>query len=60
VIAGTIGTNGFPTAHGYTTAFALCAGALAVGLVVGLLIPRRRPEEAFAQHATGDLAESVR
>jgi MFS family permease len=60
IIADTIGRTGYPTANGYTAAFALCAGALAVGLAVGLLIPRRGPDEAFAQHATGDLAESVR
>jgi EmrB/QacA subfamily drug resistance transporter len=60
IIADTIGHTGYPSANGYTAAFALCAGALAVGLVVGLLIPRRRPEETFAPHATGDLAESVR
>jgi EmrB/QacA subfamily drug resistance transporter len=42
--------------HGYTIAFALCAIALAVGVVVGLAIPPRRPEEAFAEHAVGDLA----
>jgi EmrB/QacA subfamily drug resistance transporter len=60
IIADTIGRTGYPSANGYTTAFALCAGALAIGVLVGLLIPQRRPEEAFAPHATGDLAESVR
>jgi MFS family permease len=60
IIAGTIGRTGYPSAHGYTAAFALCGGALAIGVVVGLLIPRRSPEEAFAPHPTGDLAESVR
>jgi MFS family permease len=60
IIADTIGHAGYPTANGYTAAFALCGAALAIGVLVGFLIPRRRPEEAFAPHATGDLAESVR
>jgi EmrB/QacA subfamily drug resistance transporter len=45
-----------PSNHGYTIAFALCAIALVVGVFVGLAIPPRRPEEAFAHHAVGDLA----
>jgi hypothetical protein len=48
LIAGTLGSSGYPSAHGYTTAFALCAGALAIGVLTGLLIPPRRPEQAFA------------
>jgi EmrB/QacA subfamily drug resistance transporter len=60
IIAGTIGDTGYPSANGYTAAFALCGGALAIGVAVGLLIPKRRTEQAFAPHATGDLAESVR
>ena len=31
----------------------------AVGIVVGLRIPPRRPEEAFGPHAVGDLAETT-
>jgi EmrB/QacA subfamily drug resistance transporter len=58
VIAGTVGVSGYPSAHGYTAAFTLCAIALAVGVVVGLGIPQRRPEEAFGPHAVGDPAES--
>jgi EmrB/QacA subfamily drug resistance transporter len=60
IIADTIGRTGYPSANGYTAAFALCGGALAIGVVVGLRIPQRSPEEAFAAHATGDLADSVR
>jgi EmrB/QacA subfamily drug resistance transporter len=60
IIADTIGRTSYPSANGYTAAFALCGSALAIGVVVGLLIPRRRPDEAFAPHATGDLARSVR
>jgi EmrB/QacA subfamily drug resistance transporter len=59
VIARTLGGSGYPSAHGYTTAFVLCAAALVVGLLVGLLIPQRRPEAAFAAHPTGDLADSA-
>jgi EmrB/QacA subfamily drug resistance transporter len=59
VIAGTVGVSGYPSAHGYTAAFALCSVALAVGIVIGLGIPQRRPEEAFGPHAVGDPAESA-
>jgi EmrB/QacA subfamily drug resistance transporter len=59
VIAGTVGRTGYPTDHGYTAAFALCAGALVVAVLAGLLIPQRRPEEVFGAHATGDVAEST-
>jgi MFS family permease len=59
IIAGTIGASGYPSADGYTAAFALCAAALAVGVLTGLLIPQRRPEEAFTAHASGDIAEST-
>ena len=50
LLAGTVGLSGYPSAHGYTAAFALCAVALAVGVVVGLAIPQRRPEAAFGPH----------
>jgi EmrB/QacA subfamily drug resistance transporter len=59
VIAGTVGVSGYPSAHGYTAAFTLCAVALAVGVVVGVGIPQRRPEEAFGPHPVGDPAEST-
>jgi hypothetical protein len=59
VIAGTVDSAGYSTAHGYTAAFALCAGALAVGVLAGLLIPQRRPEEAFAPHPSGDIVETA-
>ena len=49
--------TGYPGDHGYTIAFALCAVALAVGVLVGLAIPPRRPEEAFSAHPVGDLAD---
>ena len=44
-----------PTVNDYVDSFALCAGALLAGVLVGLGIPRRRPEQAFAPHAVGDL-----
>ena len=59
LIAGTVGASGYPTAHGYTTAFGFCAAALVIGVVVGLAIPQRRPEDAFGPHTTGDVLESV-
>jgi MFS family permease len=59
LLAATVGVSGYPSAHGYTAAFALCSAALAVGIVVGLGIPQRRPEEAFGPHAVGDPAEST-
>jgi MFS family permease len=56
LIAGTVvAGSDLPTEHGYTLAFALCAGVLVVGLAVGFLIPQRRPEAAFAPHVVGDL-----
>jgi EmrB/QacA subfamily drug resistance transporter len=57
LIAGTVGGNGYPTAHGYTFAFAICAVALAIGVAAGLFIPSRRLEETFEPHASGDVAE---
>jgi len=59
LLAGTVGVSGYPSAHGYTAAFTLCAVVLAVGVVVGLRIPQRRPEEAFGPHAGGDPAQSA-
>jgi EmrB/QacA subfamily drug resistance transporter len=56
VIARTVvPATGLPTSHGYSQAFGLCAVALLAGVVVGLWIPQRRPEEAFGAHAVGDL-----
>src|SRR5262249_41219297 len=59
ITAGTVGAPGYASPHGYTAAFALCAGALAVGVLTGTLIPQRRPEQAFAAHPTGDMVEST-
>jgi MFS family permease len=57
VLAGTVAAGGgFPTNHAYVEAFALCALALFAGVLVGLAIPQRRPEAAFAPHPAGDLA----
>ena len=55
LLAGSVGHGGYPSAHGYTLAFVVCAGALVVGALTGLLIPQKRPDEAFAAHAVGDL-----
>jgi predicted MFS family arabinose efflux permease len=59
IIAGTVGASGYPSAQGYTAAFALCAVALAIGVLTGTLIPQRRPEQAFSGHPTGDVVEST-
>jgi EmrB/QacA subfamily drug resistance transporter len=47
LLAGTVGAANYPSAHGYTAAFSLCAFALAAGALVGLAIPQRRPEAIF-------------
>jgi EmrB/QacA subfamily drug resistance transporter len=57
ILASTIGAGGYPSADGFTIAFASCALALALGFVAGLAIPPRRPADAFAPHEAGDLAE---
>jgi EmrB/QacA subfamily drug resistance transporter len=44
ILAGTVGAAGFASVHGYTVAFGVCAIALLLGVLVGLLIPQRRPE----------------
>jgi EmrB/QacA subfamily drug resistance transporter len=59
ILAGTVGVSGYPTAHGYTLAFVLCAVALGVGVLAGIAIPQRRPEAAFEPHLVGDTAEST-
>ena len=56
LIAATVGVSGYATAGGYTSAFALCAAALAVSVVAGLAIPRSTPTEAFGHHLVGDEA----
>jgi EmrB/QacA subfamily drug resistance transporter len=48
ILAESVGANGYPSADGFTLAFAACAVALGLGFLVGLLIPQRRPEDAFA------------
>jgi MFS family permease len=54
LLAATVGVSGYPSARGYTEAFAFCAVALAIGVVVGFVIPPRRPEETFESHQVGD------
>ena len=55
ILAGAVGASGYPSRHGFTIAFACCAVALALGVVVGLAIPQRRPADAFASHETGEV-----
>ena len=57
ILASTVGAGGYPSADGFTIAFAACALALALGFVAGLAIPPRRPADTFAPHEAGDLAE---
>ena len=47
--------TGYPSAGGFTTAFATCALALTLGVLTGLAIPQRRLEQTFGAHETGDL-----
>jgi hypothetical protein len=42
VLAANLGLLDSPTAHGYTLAFALCAGAAGSAAVAALLVPGRR------------------
>ena len=56
ILASTIDAAGYPTAHGYTLAFGACAAALGIGVLAGLAIPQRRPEQAFEPHEVGDLS----
>jgi MFS family permease len=58
ILAGTVGPGGYPSNGGFTVAFAACAIAPALGVLLGVLIPGRRPQEAFAEHEVGDLVES--
>jgi MFS family permease len=57
ILASTVGPSGYPSEHGFTVAFAACALALGLGVIVGLAIPQRRPADAFAPHEAGDLTE---
>jgi MFS family permease len=41
ILSGSVSRGPFPSAGGFTTAFAACAIALALGVLVGLAIPRR-------------------
>jgi EmrB/QacA subfamily drug resistance transporter len=57
ILAGTVAASGYPSNGGFTAAFAACAVAPVVGVAVGFLIPGRLPQDAFAGHEVGDLAE---
>ena len=48
-------STGYPSSGGFTAAFAACAVALVFGVLTGLAIPQRRPEQAFGDHEAGDL-----
>jgi EmrB/QacA subfamily drug resistance transporter len=43
IVTATLAASGLPSERGFTIAFAAAAGALAVGAVVAVLIPSRRP-----------------
>ena len=60
ILAGTVTAERLPDPHGFTLAFAACAVALGIGILVGLAIPQRRPEQAFEPHEVGDLAAGGR
>jgi EmrB/QacA subfamily drug resistance transporter len=48
ILAGTLGRSGYPSAHGYTSSFGLCAVALALGVLAGLAIPSRHGRRVTA------------
>jgi EmrB/QacA subfamily drug resistance transporter len=56
ILAGTVHA-GYPSAHGFTAAFGACALALALGVLLALAIPRRRPAEA--RHAPSDVPDAL-
>jgi EmrB/QacA subfamily drug resistance transporter len=58
ILAGSVRANGYPSIHGFTAAFAACAIAPALGVLVGFAIPHRRLDDAFAEHQVGDLLET--
>ena len=60
ILAGAVGGGRYPSAHGFTVAFLVCAVALALGVLAGLAIPPRRPYEAFAVREIGDLSGAGR
>ena len=59
ILAGSVGLGGYPSTEAYTAAFAACAIAPAVGVLVGFLIPGRRPQDTFEHHEVGDLLEEA-
>jgi EmrB/QacA subfamily drug resistance transporter len=59
ILAGSIGFGGYPSARGYTAAFAACAIAPAIGVLIGFHIPGRRPRDAFTRHEVGELLEDA-
>jgi EmrB/QacA subfamily drug resistance transporter len=58
ILAGSVHA-GYPSAHGFTVAFAACAVALALGVLLAIAIPPRRPAAAFGPHAAGDLSDAT-
>jgi EmrB/QacA subfamily drug resistance transporter len=56
ILAGNVGPQGLPTSNAYGLAFAMCAGALAVSIAVGTLIPRRAPRHDEVTSAAPALA----
>jgi MFS family permease len=59
ILSASAGASGFASEQGYTAAFAACAIALGLGVVVGLAIPQRRPADTFVLHEVGEVPESA-
>src|SRR5262249_39493295 len=55
ILANSVEAGGYPSSHGFTAAFVLCAIASAAGVLTGFAIPQRHQEDAFAAHEVGDL-----
>jgi MFS family permease len=60
IMAGNPGPGGLPAEAGYTEGFWLSALVLALGLLCGMLIPRRRAPETVVPHGLRRLGEPRR
>ena len=54
ILAASVLASGYPSKHGYTVTFALCAAVLAVGVVASLLVPGRAKARLRAGEPAAD------
>ena len=57
ILAASVTSTGYASARGFTAAFTACAIAPMLGILIGLAIPPRRPDDAFSPHEVGDVLE---